>query len=57
MEKSAIFHQSNSQYSYFVSDTRAVVILRTIQAGANAIPYTPPSTGELFRGIMEKNRE
>ncbi len=29
MEKSAIFHQSNSQYSYFVSDTRAVVILRT----------------------------
>ena len=32
-------------------------ILRTIQAGANAITYTPPSTGELFRGIMEKNRE
>lgn len=32
-------------------------ILRTIQAGANAITYTPPSAGELFRGIMEKNRE
>ncbi len=23
-------------------------ILRTIQAGANAITYTPPTTGQLF---------
>jgi len=32
-------------------------ILRTIQAGANAITYTPPSNGELFEHIMERHRE
>lgn len=31
-------------------------ILRTIEAGANAITYTPPSTAEIFRGIMEDYR-
>ncbi len=29
-------------------------ILRTIEAGANAITFTPPSTGEIFRDIMIK---
>ena len=32
-------------------------IRRTIQAGANAITYTPPSTGELFKGMMQRYRE
>ena len=32
-------------------------ILETIQAGANAISYTPPSTKELFRVIMTGYRE
>lgn len=27
-------------------------ITKAIEAGANAISYTPPSTGELFKGIM-----
>jgi hypothetical protein len=31
-------------------------IRKTIEAGANAISYTPPSTGELFRVIMNKYR-
>ena len=31
-------------------------IRRTIQAGANAITYTPPSTGELFSPIMDRHR-
>jgi len=31
-------------------------ILSAIEAGANAISYTPPSTGELFKGIMDKYR-
>lgn len=31
-------------------------ILRTIQAGANAITYTPPSTGELFSVRMHQYR-
>ena len=31
-------------------------IARTIEAGANAITFTPPSTKELFSGIMEKYR-
>jgi voltage-gated potassium channel Kch len=31
-------------------------ILDTIEAGANAITWTPPSTGEVFRKIMEKYR-
>lgn len=31
-------------------------ITRTIEAGANAISYTPPSTKTLFRGIMEGYR-
>ncbi len=29
----------------------------TIEAGANAITYTPPTTAELFRGLMAKYRE
>lgn len=29
-------------------------IAETIQAGANAITYTPPSSGELFSRKMEK---
>ena len=32
-------------------------IRRTIAAGANAITYTPPSTKELFREMMERYRE
>ncbi|MCL2213317.1 MAG: hydrolase [Oscillospiraceae bacterium] len=31
-------------------------ILRTIEAGANAITWTPPSNAELFRGVMEDYR-
>lgn len=31
-------------------------ILRTIQAGANAITYTPPTTGELFTQRMQQYR-
>ena len=31
-------------------------ILETIRAGANAIAYSPPSTGELFAAIMQKYR-
>lgn len=31
-------------------------ILRVIEAGANAISYTPPTTAELFKPIMEKYR-
>ena len=32
-------------------------ILATIQAGANAITYTPPSTQELFKTVMAGYRE
>lgn len=32
-------------------------IARTIEAGANAVTYTPPSTKELFSGMMEQYRE
>ena len=32
-------------------------ILRTIRAGANAITYTPPTSGELFAHLMEKYRQ
>ncbi len=32
-------------------------ILQTIEAGANAISYTPPTNGELFRIKMDKYRE
>ncbi|MDI9521133.1 MAG: hydrolase [Bacillota bacterium] len=32
-------------------------ILETINAGANAISYTPPSNGDLFRIKMDKYRE
>ncbi|MDC6351093.1 hydrolase [Zeaxanthinibacter sp. PT1] len=31
-------------------------IMKAIEAGANAISYTPPSTGTLFREIMERYR-
>lgn len=32
-------------------------IFETIEAGANAITYTPPTTQELFKNIMNKYRE
>ena len=32
-------------------------ITATIQAGANAITYTPPTCAELFSGLMDKYRE
>ena len=32
-------------------------IARTIAAGANAITFTPPSTADLFKSMMEKYRE
>ncbi|MDO5301967.1 MAG: hydrolase [Tissierellia bacterium] len=32
-------------------------ITRTIQAGANGISYTPPSSAELFQGVMEDYRQ
>ncbi len=32
-------------------------ILEAIEAGANAISYTPPTTGSLFRDIMEAYRK
>ncbi len=35
---------------------RDETILKTIEAGANAITFTPPTPGQLFKGIMEKYR-
>ena len=32
-------------------------ITATIEAGANAITWTPPSCAEIFRGIMERYRQ
>lgn len=32
-------------------------ILRTIDAGANAITFTPPTCGEIFKKLMNKYRE
>ncbi len=32
-------------------------IAETIEAGANCITWTPPSNGELFKGVMEKYRQ
>ena len=32
-------------------------ILQTIEAGANAITFTPPSLQEMFRQVMEQYRE
>ena len=32
-------------------------ILKTIEAGANSITYTPPSTQDLFKEMMLKYRE
>ena len=32
-------------------------ILATIEAGANAITWTPPSQAEIFKGVMEKYRK
>lgn len=32
-------------------------IERTIEAGANAITWTPPSNGDIFRDIMTAYRE
>ena len=36
---------------------RGDLIKETIDAGANAITYTPPSTQELFKNMMSKYRE
>lgn len=33
------------------------LIIETIDAGANAITYTPPSAAEVFRTVMEKYRQ
>ncbi|MGI6607397.1 MAG: hydrolase [Erysipelotrichaceae bacterium] len=35
----------------------AETILKTIEAGANAISYTPPTNGDLFRIKMDRYRE
>lgn len=35
----------------------AETVARTVEAGANAISYTPPTTKELFRNIMTKYRQ
>ncbi len=32
-------------------------VLATIRAGANAIVWTPPSNGEVFRAVMDAYRE
>lgn len=32
-------------------------ILRTIESGANAITYTPPTTSQLFREMMQRYRQ
>lgn len=32
-------------------------IMRTIEAGANAITYTPPTSGDIFSEVMEKYRK
>lgn len=32
-------------------------IMRTIEAGANAITYTPPTNGEIFKSLMNKYRD
>jgi len=32
-------------------------ILETIEAGANAITYTPPTSADIFKGLMQKYRQ
>ena len=32
-------------------------IIQTIEAGANTITYTPPTSAELFKSLMAKYRE
>ncbi|WP_442870633.1 hydrolase [Clostridium sp. Cult3] len=32
-------------------------ILKTIEAGANSITYTPPSSADIFAGVMDKYRD
>ena len=32
-------------------------ILQTIEAGANAITFTPPTNGQIFKGLMDKYRK
>ena len=38
-------------------DEKMVKIASSIRAGANAIIWTPPSNGELFRDVMKNYRE
>ena len=46
----------NKLSSYEIDPDQFDNILETIEAGANAITWTPPSNGELFRGMMEDYR-
>ena len=40
-----------------ITDEEAASILATIEAGADCISYTPPSTAEIFADIMKRYRE
>ena len=42
---------------YFSPTGNTRKTLQTIAAGANAITFTPPSTQELFKEMMERYRE
>lgn len=57
----AIVRQIRAEFPDFpiiaTGGNRPDTILETIEAGANAITYTPPSAQELFKAMMNRYRE
>lgn len=57
----AVVKRIRSEYPYFpiiaTGGPTNESILATIEAGANAITWTPPSNGEIFKDIMNAYRE
>ena len=51
-----IFHHPNVFHNFRTGGPTEEDILRTIYAGANAITYTPPTTGTLFSELMRQYR-
>lgn len=60
-QTAAIVKSIRSQYPDFpiiaTGGPTQQTIVETIEAGANAITWTPPSSAEIFAGVMEKYRQ
>ena len=57
LSKNLVVSQNVSTFALAFEKSLLLAIKEVIEAGANAVTFTPPTSAEIFKGMMENYRE